>query len=89
MTALGRAVATGALDGFVKVVTDMATDQIVGVHIVAPTAGDMIAEAALALEMEASSEDLASTVHVHPTFSEALMEAAADARGDAIHIPKS
>ncbi|HUU45882.1 MAG TPA: dihydrolipoyl dehydrogenase [Acidobacteriota bacterium] len=89
LTALGRAVATGAIDGFVKVITDKATDQVVGVHIVAPTAGDMIAEAALAMEMEASAEDMASTVHVHPTFSEAMMEAAADARGEAIHIPKT
>ena len=64
------------------------TDQILGVHIVAPTAGDMIAEAALAIEIEATAEDLASTIHVHPTFSESLMEAAADARGEAVHIWK-
>jgi dihydrolipoamide dehydrogenase len=89
MAALGRAIATGAADGFVKIVTDSATDQILGVHIVAPTAGDMIAEAALAMEMECSAEDLASTVHVHPTFAEALMESAAASRGEAVHIPNT
>jgi dihydrolipoamide dehydrogenase len=88
LTALGRAVATGNIDGFVKIVADKKTDRIIGVHIVAPTAGDMIAEAALAIEMEATAEDLASTIHVHPTFSEAMMESAADARGEAVHIWK-
>lgn len=88
LTALGRAVATGALDGFVKIVADKKTDRILGVHIVAPTAGDMIAEAALAIEMDATAEDLASTIHVHPTFSESMMEAAADAVGHAVHIWK-
>ncbi len=88
LVALGRAVATGAMDGFVKIITQKSTDQILGVHIVAPTAGDMIAEAALAIEMDATAEDLASTVHVHPTFSESLMESAADARGEAVHIWK-
>jgi dihydrolipoamide dehydrogenase len=88
LVALGRGVATGAMDGFVKIITQKSTDQILGVHIVAPTAGDMIAEAALAIEMEATAEDLASTIHVHPTFSESLMEAAADARGEAVHIWK-
>ncbi|MEW5702281.1 MAG: dihydrolipoyl dehydrogenase [Candidatus Zixiibacteriota bacterium] len=84
--ALGRAVATGAMEGLVKIVVDKATDQILGVHIVAPTAGDMIGEAALALEFEATAEDWASVIHVHPTFSEALMESAAAARGEAVHI---
>ncbi len=88
LVALGRGVATGAMDGFVKVVSDKATDRILGVHIVAPTAGDMIAEAALAIEMESTTEDLTSTIHVHPTFSESLMEAAADTRGEAVHIWK-
>jgi len=86
LAALGRAVATGAMDGFVKMVVDKVSDQVLGVHIVAPTAGDLIGEAALALEFEATAEDWASTIHVHPTFSEALMEAAAAARGEAVHI---
>lgn len=54
----------------------------------APTAGDMIAEAALAIEMDARSEDWAATIHVHPTFSEATMEAAADVMGTAVHVAK-
>ncbi|MEW5875738.1 MAG: dihydrolipoyl dehydrogenase [Candidatus Zixiibacteriota bacterium] len=86
LTALGRAVATSAMDGFVKIVADKKTDRVLGVHIVAPTAGDMIAEAAFALEMEASAEDLASTIHVHPTFSESVMESAADSRRESVHI---
>ncbi|HEX9750116.1 MAG TPA: dihydrolipoyl dehydrogenase [candidate division Zixibacteria bacterium] len=88
LTALGRAVATGAMTGFVKTVADKATDRLLGVHIVAPTAGDLIAEGALALSMDATAEDLATTIHVHPTFSEALMESAAAARGEAVHMVK-
>jgi dihydrolipoamide dehydrogenase len=88
LTALGRAVATDAIDGFVKIVADKKTDRILGVHIIAPTAGDMIAEAAFAIEMEATAEDLASTIHVHPTFAESMMESAADAIGHAVHIWK-
>lgn len=86
LTALGRAVATGAMAGFVKTVAEKNSDRLLGVHIVAPTAGDMIAEAAFALEMEATAEDLAATIHVHPTFSESVMEAAADARRESVHI---
>ncbi len=88
LTALGRAVATSSMDGFVKIVADKKSDRILGVHIVAPTAGDMIAEAAFAIEMDATAEDLASTIHVHPTFAESMMEAAADALGHAVHIWK-
>ena len=88
LVALGRAVATGAPDGFVKMVIDKKTDRILGVHIVAPTAGDLIGEASLAIEFEACAEEWAATIHVHPTFSEAMMEAAADARGEAVHIAK-
>ena len=88
LSVLGRAVATGTGEGLTKIVVDKKTDRVLGVHIVAPTAGDLIAEAALAIEMDACSEDLASTIHVHPTFSEALMEAGADARGEAVHVMK-
>jgi len=59
---------------------------VLGVHIVAPAAGDIIAEAALAIEMDATAEDLANTMHTHPTFSESVMEAAEVSRGEAIHI---
>jgi len=88
VSVLGRSVATGTNEGLVKMVVDKKTDRILGVHIVAPTAGDMIAEAALAIEFDARSEDWAATIHVHPTFSEATMEAAADVMGAAVHVVK-
>jgi dihydrolipoamide dehydrogenase len=62
--------------GFVKVVCNRATDEIVGVHIIGPMAGELIAEAVLAMEFRASAEDLQRTIHAHPTLSEALHEAA-------------
>jgi dihydrolipoamide dehydrogenase len=70
----------------VKVVTDAATKRIVGIHIVGPSASDLISEAALALEMVATAEDMSLTIHPHPTLGEALMEASAAALGHAIHI---
>ena len=73
-------------EGFVKVVADKKTKQIIGVHIVGPEASTMIGEAALALEMAAFLEDVSLTIHPHPTLGEALMEAAAAALGHAIHI---
>ena len=72
----GRARCMGEKDGFVKLISHAKTDRIIGVHIIGPRAADMIAECVLALEFGASSEDLARTVHGHPTFSEALQEAA-------------
>jgi dihydrolipoamide dehydrogenase len=86
-SALGKAMAIGDTEGFVKVVADKATKQVVGVHIVGPEASTMISEGALALEMAAFLEDLSFTVHPHPTLGEAMMEAAANAMGAAIHIP--
>lgn len=83
--ALGRALAMGETDGFAKVVTDAKTNRILGIHIVGPSASDLISEAALALEMGAFAEDLALTIHPHPTLGESLMEAAANAIGQAIH----
>ncbi len=68
-------------EGFVKVLTDSKTDRILGVHIIGPNAGEMIAEATLALEYGASSEDIARTCHAHPTLSEALKEACLSAHG--------
>lgn len=88
LTALGRGVATGATAGFVKIIVDKESDLILGVHIVSPTAGDMIAEGALAIAMDATAEDLSSTIHVHPTFSESMMESAADAHGESVHMVK-
>jgi dihydrolipoamide dehydrogenase len=79
--ASGRARASGDLDGFVKVLTNAATDEILGVHIIGPRAADMIGEAVVAMEYRASAEDIARICHAHPTFSEAIKEACLDATG--------
>lgn len=84
--ALGRAMSIAETEGFVKVVTDTASGRVVGIHIVGPSASDLISEGALALEMVATAEDMAMTVHPHPTLGEALMEAAAASIGQAIHV---
>ncbi len=88
-TALGRAVAVGETEGFVKVVADKETEQILGVHMVGTDVTDLISEATLAIEMGATLEDLALTVHPHPTLPESLMEAAEAAKGRPINIMKS
>ncbi len=85
-TATPRARTNGDTDGFVKVLADAATDRVLGVHIIGPDAGTMIAEAALAMEYGASSEDIARTTHAHPTLSEAVKEAALAVDGRPIHI---
>jgi dihydrolipoamide dehydrogenase len=74
--ASGRAKAMEATAGFVKLIADRATDDILGVHIIGPMAGELIAEAVLAMEFRGSAEDLQRTMHAHPTLSEALHEAA-------------
>jgi dihydrolipoamide dehydrogenase len=84
--ALGRALSVNDPDGFVKVVADAETEEVLGVHIVGGGASDLISEAALAIEMGAVLHDLSLTVHPHPTLPEALMEAAAAALGEAIHL---
>jgi dihydrolipoamide dehydrogenase len=84
--ALGRALSVNDTDGFVKVIGDAKTGELLGVHIVGNGAGDLISEAALAIEMGAVVDDLRLTVHPHPTLSEALMEAAAVALGEAVHV---
>ncbi|MGD2167730.1 MAG: dihydrolipoyl dehydrogenase [Gammaproteobacteria bacterium] len=81
----GRAKALAQQAGLVKVVVDKRHDEILGVHIVGPFAGELIAEAVLAIEFQASAEDLQRTVHAHPTLSEALHEAALAADKHAIH----
>lgn len=86
IAALGRAAAMNATDGVCKVVIDSKTDVVLGIGITAPNANDLIAEASVAIEMGALAEDLALTVHVHPTLSEAVMEASKAARGEAVHI---
>jgi dihydrolipoamide dehydrogenase len=85
--ASGRAKAMEAVAGFCKVVADAGSDEILGVHIIGPMAGELIAEAVLAMEYSASSEDLQRTIHAHPTLSEALHEAALAADKRAIDIP--
>ena len=81
----GRARCMGEKDGFVKLIAHSKTDRILGVHIIGPRAADMIAECVLAVEFGASSEDIARTVHGHPTFAEALQEAAMAVRKCSIY----
>lgn len=82
----GRAKVNNTTDGFVKVLADTKTDRILGVHIVGPEAGNMIAEAAVAMEFGGSAEDLARTCHAHPTLTEAVKEAALAVEDRAIHM---
>jgi dihydrolipoamide dehydrogenase len=82
-----RARANGSAEGFVKILTDKETDKILGVHIIGPNAGEMIAEeGVLGMEYGASSEDIAMTCHAHPTLSEAFKEACMDAYDKPIHF---
>jgi dihydrolipoamide dehydrogenase len=85
--ASGRARASMDTDGLVKVLAHRDTDEILGVHICGPRAADMIAEAVVAMEFKAAAEDIARISHAHPTFTEALKEAALAATGNrALHI---
>ncbi|WP_179345246.1 dihydrolipoyl dehydrogenase [Winogradskyella ursingii] len=87
MRALGRSRASMDLDGFVKILADKETDEILGVHMIGARAADMIAEAVVAMEYRASAEDIARISHAHPTFTEAIKEAALAATEDrALHI---
>lgn len=85
-SANARARCNGETEGFVKILADAKSDRILGVHIVGPNAGDLIAEAVIAIEVGASAEDVARTCHAHPSMGEALKEAAMDVDGRAIHI---
>ena len=80
-----RAKAINNPEGFVKILAEEKTDKVLGAHIIGPHAGDMIAEVAIAMEFGASSEDIARTCHAHPTFSEAVKEAALSVDKRAIH----
>lgn len=82
----GRAVSMSETDGFVKMIADKKTHVVLGVHIVGPEASNLISEAALAIEMGARLEDIALTIHPHPTLGETMMEAAEATLGHAIHI---
>jgi dihydrolipoamide dehydrogenase len=79
--ASGRARASMDIDGFVKVLADETTDEILGVHMIGPRAADMISEAVVAMEFRASAEDISRMSHAHPTYSEAMKEACLDATG--------
>jgi dihydrolipoamide dehydrogenase len=81
-----RSRANGATEGFVKVLADKATDQVLGVHIIGAEAGTMIAEAVMAMEFSASAEDIGRVCHAHPTVSEAMKEAALAAWDKPIHL---
>ena len=85
-SANSRARANGSSEGFVKVLAEKDTDKILGCHIIGPNAGEMIAEAVIAIEYGASSEDLARTCHAHPTLSEAFKEACMDTYDKPIHF---
>jgi dihydrolipoamide dehydrogenase len=82
----GRAMAVTETDGFIKVIADAKSHEVLGVGIVGPEASDLISEAALAVEMCAFAEDVALTVHPHPTLGEAMMESFKHALGEAVHI---
>jgi dihydrolipoamide dehydrogenase len=85
-TASGKAVASAESEGFVKVISDARTGEIYGAHIIGSEATELIAEYGLAMELEATVEEIHQTIHAHPTLSEASMEAAAATTGEAIHI---
>jgi dihydrolipoamide dehydrogenase len=84
--ASGKAVAAGDAEGFVKVITDAATGEILGAHILGNEAPELIAEYVLAMNLEGTVEEIHHSIHAHPTLSEALAEAAAATSGEAIHI---
>lgn len=85
-TASGKATAAGARDGLVKLVFDRASDKLLGAHFVGMNVTEMVAEPTLALKLGASAMQIINTIHPHPTMSEAVMEAAAAAHGEAIHV---
>lgn len=87
MRALGRSRASMDVDGFVKILADAATDEVLGVHMIGARCADLISEAVTAMEFRASAEDIARMSHAHPTYAEAIKEAALAATGDrALHI---
>ena len=83
---LGRAKMAGESEGFVKIVADKKYDEVLGVHMIGPRSTELVAEAVLALRLECTAEELIRTIHAHPTFSEAVGEAAHAVHGAAIHI---
>jgi dihydrolipoamide dehydrogenase len=84
--ASGRARAMGDTEGLVKIVADADDDSVLGVHVLGPNASELIAEAVTVMEFGGSSEDIARTVHGHPTLAEAMHEAALAVDGRAVHF---
>ena len=85
--AIGRAVAADEAEGMVKMLAHAETDRVLGCHIVGPSASDLVQSVAIAMEFGSSAEDIGMTVFGHPTFSEAVKEAALAVNGHAIHMP--
>jgi dihydrolipoamide dehydrogenase len=85
-SAIGKAMILGDTDGFVKIVSEKRYDEALGVHIIGPRATELIAEATLGLKLETTVEEVANTIHAHPTLSEAMLESAHSVYGEAIHI---
>ena len=85
---LGKAHAMGEIAGFIKLIAEESSDKLIGAHIIGPHASDLIHEAALAMKAGLTVRDIADTIHAHPTLAEGVMEAAEDAHGEAIHVPK-
>jgi len=87
MRALGRSRASMDLDGFVKILADKNTDEVLGIHMIGARCADLIAEGVTAMEFRASAEDISRMSHAHPTFAEAVKEAALAATDDrALHV---
>jgi dihydrolipoamide dehydrogenase len=84
--ASGRALSLNETEGWCKVIADAKTDKVLGVHMIGPEVTELVAEAALAIEMGATVNDLAQTIHAHPTLPEAMMEAAEAVHSMAVHI---
>ncbi len=87
-SANGRALASSEAVGFVKVVADNRYGEVLGVHIIGPSAAELITQASLIMEMEITVDEVVKTIYGHPTYSEAIFEAFADVLGEAVHIPK-
>jgi len=86
-SANGRALVLGETDGFAKIIADESTDEVLGVHIMGPEASELIAEAALAMKLECTAEEIARTIHAHPTLPEVIAESAAAVSALSIHQP--
>jgi dihydrolipoamide dehydrogenase len=85
-SAIGKAMIVGETAGFIKIVAEKRYDEVLGVHIIGPKATELIAEATLGLKLETTVEEVANTIHAHPTLSEAMLESAHSVYGEAIHI---